>query len=262
MMPSFLICGIEHSGTTLLSDIFRQTPDYDSGFEGGVLLSKSPHDFRSAEPFISNLKSGWGVDDLDLDYICTCDSYAECYARLYERSSVLNRSKKKIFDKTPRYLNDLEAVVSRADIPIFICYKDPRSIVLSDFKRAISQAEKKEEALGFENWYDQYLPAKKRYMRTLYRNSELARTGELKNCLPVPLEQICLDTRRTLNNVFSFAEEKFDLRYLNIDDLRFEHTRAPFIASNIPFEYFKVLTGEQILQVERDFSEFKNWFYG
>ena len=35
MAIDFLVCGVEHSGTTLVSDLFRQIPHCESGFEVG-----------------------------------------------------------------------------------------------------------------------------------------------------------------------------------------------------------------------------------
>lgn len=33
MQPTLVICGLEHTGTTLISELFRQIPHIDSGFE-------------------------------------------------------------------------------------------------------------------------------------------------------------------------------------------------------------------------------------
>ena len=47
-MTNAIICGMEHSGTTLVSDLVRQTGAYESGFEIGVLLEDSPKAFSPA----------------------------------------------------------------------------------------------------------------------------------------------------------------------------------------------------------------------
>ena len=253
MNPSFLICGIEHSGTTLLSDIFRQVPSYDSGFEVGVLLCESPKAFRSHQPFVGNLCSGWGVLDSDLDYLCDADAYETFYARLWERSPVVDKRKPKFFDKTPRYLAKLNEVSGRMTCPIFVCHKDPRSIVASDFQRASTK--------NFEEWYEKYLPAKQGYMRQLYKQYQWAKAERSKQCMPVRLESLCLESRKTLNSAFDFIGERFELSYLNFSGLRYAHTKAPYIASNIPFQYLLSLSPAQCSQIERDFDFCSEWFY-
>jgi len=63
MHPSlgFLICGLEHSGTTMVSDLFREHPLADSGFECGVLLCNTPSEFLTFEPFCRHMYVGWGI---------------------------------------------------------------------------------------------------------------------------------------------------------------------------------------------------------
>ncbi|TVS07098.1 MAG: hypothetical protein EA413_01985, partial [Cyanobium sp. PLM2.Bin73] len=62
----FIICGLEHSGTTLGSDLFRQVPGCDSGFECGVLLCTTPRDFAGNQPFYQNMLAGWKITEGDL----------------------------------------------------------------------------------------------------------------------------------------------------------------------------------------------------
>ena len=67
---SFLICGLEHSGTTMASDLFREHPEVDSGFECGVLLCDNPSDFLTLTPFRNHMAVGWGINEEDLTYAC------------------------------------------------------------------------------------------------------------------------------------------------------------------------------------------------
>ena len=58
-----LVCGFEHSGTTLVSEILRQHPQLDSGFEGGFLLNNEAKEFfhedkAEEQQFYINMKSG------------------------------------------------------------------------------------------------------------------------------------------------------------------------------------------------------------
>ncbi|MEO0927718.1 MAG: hypothetical protein AAFY63_17790, partial [Cyanobacteria bacterium J06643_13] len=77
MALKFVICGLEHSGTTLLSDIFRQIKGLDSGFEVGVLLSELPRNFSKVQPFYKNMMGGWQIEKDTLENICDTDSFTE-----------------------------------------------------------------------------------------------------------------------------------------------------------------------------------------
>ncbi|MDA3857602.1 MAG: hypothetical protein PF480_05060, partial [Roseovarius sp.] len=144
----FLICGLEHTGTTLISDLFRQVPQLDSGFECGVLLRDSPAQFRDLKPFVSNMKAGWGITEADLDFCCAAPDFPTFYARLMDASTVIAPDTRAIFDKTPRYLSELSSVLGRCECPVVISHKDPRAIVCSDFKRT--------KGVSFDDWYEGY----------------------------------------------------------------------------------------------------------
>lgn len=253
MKPSFVICGIEHSGTTLLSDIFRQSPNIDSGFETGVLLVDSPREFRTLEPFITNLMSGWKLVEEDLDAICDCDTFDEFYDRLWQRSKVVDHQKTIMFDKTPRYFSALSSCAQKGGCPFIATYKDPRAIVASDFRRA--------QVDDFDAWFETYAPKKKKYLRVIYEQLEQTVEGYIKNALAISLEQVCLDTRNTLEKVFAHVGVEFDLSYLLLKNLRYHHTKLPYISSNIPFEYLDVFEKKQIRQIENRFKEFELFFY-
>jgi len=253
LKPSFVICGIEHSGTTLLSDIFRQVPTIDSGFETGVLLVDSPREFRSLDPFISNIVSGWGVKDTELDMICDCDTFDEFYDRLWQQSTVVNHQKTIMFDKTPRYFSTLNSCTQKIDCPFIATYKDPRAIVASDFRR--------DKAENFSVWFDSYAPRKKKYLRIIYAQLEQTVQGSIPNAIAVSLEAVCLDTRQTLEKMFAHVGQEFDLSYLLLKNLRYHHTKLPYISSNIPFQYLEVFNKSQIKQIEKRFEEFELFFY-
>jgi len=253
LKPSFVICGIEHSGTTLLSDIFRQVPTIDSGFETGVLLVNSPREFRTLEPFATNLISGWRIKESDLDTICDCDTFDEFYDRLWQLSTVVDHNKTIMFDKTPRYFSALNSCTKKIDCPFIATYKDPRAIVASDFRR--------DKADNFSTWFESYVPKKKRYLRIIYAQLEQTVQGHIPNAIATSLESLCLDTRQTLEKLFAHVGAEFDLSYLLLKNLRYQHTKLPYISSNIPFQYLEVFNKAQIRQIEKRFEEFELFFY-
>ena len=46
-----LVCGFERGGTTALSEVLRQVPGVEAGFEGGFLLAGDPGSFPAVEPY-------------------------------------------------------------------------------------------------------------------------------------------------------------------------------------------------------------------
>ena len=123
-MIRFVICGPEHSGTTLVSDLFRQVPGVDAGFEVGVLLASSPRCFPDLAVHAEITRWGWGVDEAALAQCCDTDDFAVFYERLEAASTVLRPGTQTVFDKTPRYLAALEACMAKLAVPFFLVFKD------------------------------------------------------------------------------------------------------------------------------------------
>ena len=247
----FVICGVEHSGTTLVSDLFRQVPGVDSGFETGVLLAPSPRAFLTEMPFAENMLGSWSITQEELEFCCDTDGIGEFYARLAAVSRCIEPGCAVLFDKTPRYLSQLDACLSRADVPFVVTYKDPRSIVFSDFTRS--------GAADFDAWFDTYQEPKRGYLRLLYRNTHAAATNGRVLC--VALETLCMQPRTTCEAMFAHCGQVFRLNYLSLKNLRYHHTRSNSITPAIPLEYLDGLRGTQKRKIEEAFSEFGDWFY-
>ena len=112
---SFLICGLEHSGTTMASDLFREHPEVDSGFECGVLLCDNPSDFLTLTPFRNHMAVGWGINEEDLTYACQAVNFDGFYERLFERSSIIQTKKPKfVFDKITKLFE--QGLISSRDL--------------------------------------------------------------------------------------------------------------------------------------------------
>jgi hypothetical protein len=227
MVLRFLICGLEHSGTTLISDLFRQLPEIDSGFEVGVLLRDSPAAFRDLQPFADNMLSGWGIDETTFEHCCAAPDFETFYARLMAASTVLAPDTRAIFDKTPRYLSDLEAVLDRSNVPVVIGYKDPRAMVCFDFKRARDE--------DFDSWYADYKPRKLRYVQKCYRQFMAHRDNP--RVTTVGLEELAMNARATMQRMFAHVGERFELSYAVIDTLRYDNVKSRTVSADIAFEY-------------------------
>ena len=86
----------------MASDLFREHPEVESGFECGVLLCNNPSEFLTFTPFRNHMAVGWGINEEDLIYACQASSFDGFYERLFERSSIIQDKKPKfVFDKTP-----------------------------------------------------------------------------------------------------------------------------------------------------------------
>ncbi|WP_406736915.1 sulfotransferase [Thioclava sp. GXIMD4215] len=251
MEPKLIICGMEHTGTTLVSDLFRQVPGLDSGFECGVLLRETPKEFLSLQPFSQNMLKGWGLTPEELETMCRCESHSEFYEKLIHFSRTLPEGTSQIFDKTPRYLSELSSVLKRVSSPVIVTYKDPRAIVCSDFKRAKTE--------NFDAWYSDYLPKKKPYLINCY--SEFKKHSASKRTFYVGLENLAMNARALMEGMFDHAGEKFKIDYAIIKELRYVNTKNNTVSADIAFEYLRVLKSEWQKKIETDFHEASDWFY-
>ena len=250
----FLICGLEHSGTTMVSDLFREHPKVDSGFECGVLLCNTPNEFLTFEPFCRHMYVGWGIEHNDLSYACSAVSFKNFYRRLFERSkSIKEKSSSIIFDKTPRYITELPQVHKRFNRPVIAVIKDPRSLALSDFKRSKRPLEE------INTWYEEWKNPKMAYMRSAYNGYCYA--WEHKDCHVVRLEDICFSAKSTVENMFNFVGIEFKNEYLNLRNKRFNNTSGSSISVGSCMAFMDVLPKEIQERVCSDFSEFDRWFY-
>ena len=251
-MLAFVICGVEHSGTTLLSEIFRQVPLLDSGFETGVLLSETPRQFLQEKPFAENICGDWKITQEELVECCEADTFEVFYERLAARSRCIESGCRAIFDKTPRYLANLADCMEKMQVPFVVTYKDPRAIVFSDYTRAGMP--------DFDSWFATYADEKLGYLRALHDQFN-SFAGRNKRVLRISLEAICLNPRVTCEKLFAHCGQDFSLRYLLLQNQRYGDTRIASISPRTPFEYLLGLSDPQRARIARHFSELDSWFY-
>ncbi|MCH7571668.1 MAG: hypothetical protein IH891_02000 [Planctomycetes bacterium] len=78
------------------------------------LQDSQPKDFLSIEPYYTNFKRGWGLDDNDLMYICSSDNWHDVYNRLHERYKMYNNNiniNSMLIDKKLKYMSVLNRVL-------------------------------------------------------------------------------------------------------------------------------------------------------
>ena len=249
-----LVCGFEHSGTTLVSEILRQHPQLDSGFEGGFLLNNEAKEFLTTEPFYTNSKKGWGLKDEDLSYICNGDNWAEVYLRIRERAEVIKNKNVSLFDKTPRYMQKLPNVLERVpDIPCLVIVKDIRSVFWSSYKRA---------KMTMDEWH------KKIFKRTCNHTLSYAKgwkeaieKGLEKRILLIKYEELCLDQKNEVKKIFDFLGLEFQESYLTFNNPKYNNVYGREISGQYLTEYKGNLPEyicEEILELT---SEYSDWLW-
>lgn len=248
---AFVICGMEHSGTTLISDLFRQVPGLDAGFEVGVMLAPDLRAFRTLAPYARNLPGGWGITEAEFDACCAAPDLPGFYHRLRAASRELAPGTRAIFDKTPRYIARLAHCLDQTPVPHVVAHKDPRGLLYSDWKRA--------GAGDFAAWYDDYGPRKHRYVAQCY--AAWAARAESPRVLSLALEALAFDARRSLDRLFAHVGLEFRLDYALMSGLRYRNTRANVVSADIALEYRRGFTPDQQALIARDFAQFDRWFY-
>lgn len=256
-MLKFVITGLEHTGTTLLSDIFRQVPGIDAGFECGVLLCPSPKEFEGfdwGDAFFDNMLEGWGLTRKELTEACHAENFDGFYARLQALSKVLRPGTMDIIDKTPRYFSRLDECMTRVNVPFIVSFKDPRSIVFSDFRRSQND--------DFDAWYPAYLEPKQIYVvEECYQNYQKALARNEEQVAFVALEALCMDARATCERLFKHVGLEFKTQYMILEDQRHGDPRPNGISPRLPFEYKAHLTDRQQRRIMDDFAACGDWFY-
>lgn len=250
----FVICGLEHSGTTLAADLFRQHPECDSGFECGVLLCDAPIDFPNQQPFYHNMTEGWGLDKNELYTSCQTTSFNTFYESIIKYSRVLQeKSPSIVFDKTPRYIVRINEILEKTNLPIIAMIKDPRAIAASDLKRA------KIDQDMISDWYREWKPKKLGYMRKAYQG--YLRAWDDNRCCVVRLEDLCLNTKSTFEKMFEHVRIDPSLSYLRLANKRYKNTKGDSISPSSCISFRELISEKLEDQIIEDFSEFKRWFY-
>jgi len=161
---------MEHSGTTLLSQLLHAHPQVASGAECGILLSKL-HEFDRLDPFWGWMAArhswGWGLNEDDRQALLGAQSYEEAYGILAvnKGKNTLDPDLRRLFlasdiiyDKTPAYVFQLANVLTKIDVPCCVVVKSWREIYDSYCRKR--SWEIKKTALRYERMLDQVIAAK------------------------------------------------------------------------------------------------------
>ncbi|MDT9188906.1 MAG: sulfotransferase [Limnospira sp. PMC 894.15] len=252
-----ILCGFERGGTTLVSEILRQHPLLDSGFECGFLLGKELNEFPSIQPYCNMLKTGWRVNDSDLNnYICKSTTWLEGYSRLLEKSKIIPNKNTWIFDKTPKYMKFLPDILEKVPgIPCVVIVRDPRALLWSWVKRSPWKDK-------LDQWQEKNLKANcDRYLSYGRGWREAIEKGFGSQILLVQHERLCCCPVEESKKIFDFIGFDFDPAYLSFLDKRYSNVHESQISEKYITEYRQHFSEKICHQILMHTAEFKDWFW-
>lgn len=242
-----LVCGFERGGTTALSEVLRQAPGIEAGFEGGFLFARDPAAFPSVDPYYGMALRGWGLALEDMEYVCSAPGWEEMYRRLAERFRPGERVR--VFDKTPRYMERLSEVMAKVPgAPVVVVVRDPRALFWSWLKRAGERP---------IDWLEAY-PVRYRSYAAGYQAALQAGLGD--RLLLVRHEDLSLHPQEELQRVFSFLDLDFEPGYLSFSP-RFRNVRGQGMTSAFVLEYRDHLTSEECRQILAATAGCADWWW-
>ena len=250
----FIIAGYEHSGTTMLSEIFRQVPHLDSGFECGFLLTRKPQDFIGFEPFYGHLSSGWGLSEVALNQICDSADWGVAYQRLLDHSTKVADDTTSLFDKTPRYLQKIDTILDTYEnLKSIILVRDFRSLIYSTFKRSNQE---------IEEWMEHSYPKSVRFMnKYIDAHQRLIASPNGTRSYLLRYEDLCLNTRTACEGVFEFLGMECSDSYLEFPDPKFSNVYGTGVDKQYVFQFHDAFDDSIQERIRKDFDRRKDWFF-
>ena len=228
-----------------MSELLRQHPDVDAGFEGGFLLADTPADFANIDPFYRMILPGWGLAGADLDELTASPDWPSLYEVLFRRF-VGSGPRRWIVDKTPKYMEFLDAVMNKVPgIPAVTIVRDPRALFWSWRKRA-------EKELP-PDWIERYAARYRRYGEGHARAESMF--GD--RLLLLRHEDLSLRPTEAAGRLFEFLGLDLLEEYLEFSP-RFRNVRGGEIVSSYVVEYRDELSTEEqeaILTATEDFAD-------
>jgi len=116
-----IVTGMEHTGTTILSELIMSAPGLIGPFETGFLLAETPSDFRQVTPFFewvsrTDVKNAFlGLSSTQVQTLLQQPTHRDMYTYAMENSMFFKNIPSQWYvDKTPSYVYSLQQVMERA----------------------------------------------------------------------------------------------------------------------------------------------------
>jgi len=161
-----IVTGLEHSGTTFLSNLILCHPKVNAGFECGVLLADSPSNFINIKPFYEWMQSDWGLKAEDMVKICNSGSWSEMYKNIILYSPIFKNKSNYILDKTPRYMLYLDEILDKTTAPCIVIKKQNILFQYQSYKNRNVPLHKFIER--YLNYMNGYIRARKKFEHRIY----------------------------------------------------------------------------------------------
>lgn len=198
-----VVTGVERSGTTLLSNLLKQHPFLNSGFECGFLLAANPQQFKDIHPWYEWMlepvsRHHWGLTKSQLKRICNSQTWEEAYVKLIRFSPVFPKEDlQQVCDKTPQYLRCLDSVLAKLPefVPCLVIEKDLENLWRSHKNRG---ANLEDFCLHFANYYEGLRAATGLYKQRIHR---------------ISYEKLCNDLEGQLRYIFGVVNLPFKQDY-------------------------------------------------
>lgn len=239
-LPSLVVCGHSHGGTTLVAELVRNTERYDTCFGCGFLLCGKPFQLATLKPYNSIVPFVWHLKPADFAAICDAADHEEMYALLKERSPHFDK-RCLLFDKTPDYLTRLCDVYRRSPHARYvIVVRNPKPLYCSRLK--------KHPQLSVSAFTSRYLEEYHEYQRAKALIPEAQR-------MVIHHERLCADPERGVRHLCDFLGIPFESRFLDLSRKKFgDKVRHQTIDSATTSEYRTRLNPEVQRQIQLETS--------
>lgn len=248
-----VFCGFEKSGTTVLNEVLRGHPDVFSGHEIGVLLADTPRDFPKIQPYFNFFCKTWELEKEVA--MCCCDvlGWMEFYSRLRSVSPLVEKQNASIFDKTPRYMIDLDNVLNKVPgLPCVVNVRDPRALMHSWACWSGGA-----EAPG--DWVDENFEYCIERFASYASSFWAAYTSRKHRIYVNQFEQMCQRPEVELKKIFDFLELDFSPNFLNFDSKYFVYGNK--ITEDYVRSYQRAFSSDLCARIIDATKDFGDWHF-
>lgn len=134
-----VVCGIVHTGTTIMLKMFLQHPQILGPAEGHILRAQTPRHLRNMEQRKNRTFKGlWKLSKEDFLTVTDHEDFNSFFHDLRMRSPVIKDKTARLIDKTPSYVYKLDQCLDKTeDVPFIVMKKDPRNYCYSLSQRRV-----------------------------------------------------------------------------------------------------------------------------
>jgi hypothetical protein len=171
-----------------------------------------------------------------------------------ESSGQLAPDTRNIFDKTPRYIKEIDRILeSFSELKAIVLVRDFRSLVYSTFKRS---------GVELEDWIEERYPKTVRFMnKNIDAYERLMASGAGQRAMIVRYEDLCFDTEAVCTSIFEFLGLRFDSEYLRFENPKFPNVYGSAIDQKYVFRFREEFDEEFQHRIRQDFSRRSEWFW-